>query len=242
MVKLGFQRSKYDSCLYTYTGEKVRIYVVLYVDDIILASDSLEQLSHIKKNLAAEFDMVDLQELNHFLGLRIAHNRKQGTLCINQTKYVLDLLKRFGMESCKPVSTPLEPNAKLVQLQDDQEPYRCPYRELTGCLAYLMLSLRPDICAAVNVLSRFQNTPSEEHWKALKRVVRYLQGTKDISLVYHRSKDVPLIGFADADWGSDINDRRSTSGFCFKMFGNAATNGVAILNRGGIRVTEPSNV
>ncbi|XP_062703498.1 uncharacterized protein LOC134285956 [Aedes albopictus] len=86
-----------------------------------------------------------------------------------------------------------------------------------------MLSSRPDICAAVNLLSRFQNAPTEEHWKALKRVVRYLQGTKDFSLVYSRTKNDPLIGYADADWGSDVNDRRSTSGFCFKIFDNTVT-------------------
>lgn len=162
-----------------------------------------------------------MKELNHFLGLKIERNMEEGTLIINQSQYIRALLKRFSMQDCKPVSTPLEVNLKLTT--NESEPVtKHPYRELVGCLTYLMLSSRPDISSAVNFLSRFQSGATDTHWTHLKRVLRYLQGTKDDSLVYRRNRNSePLVGFADADWGSDVNDRKSTSGSLFQVFGNS---------------------
>lgn len=224
ILKLGFKRSPYDCCLYTMVTKDVKLYLVLYVDDIVLASNSLEELKNVKVQLAKEFEMEDLEELRNFLGLKIERDVEKGTLTINQSQYVSGLLKRFGMDQCKPLGTPLEANVKLARKKDEEAVTEHPYRELIGCLTYLMLSSRPDISIAVNFLSRFQSAATDTHWIHLKRVLRYLQGTKEFSLEYKRSETAdPLVGFADADWGSDIDDRRSTSGFVFKVFGNTVS-------------------
>ncbi|XP_053685754.1 uncharacterized protein LOC128735287 [Sabethes cyaneus] len=128
------------------------------------------------------------------------------------------------MENCKSAATPMEVNLKLKKLEENESPTCHPYRELVGCLTYLMLSTRPDISSAVNILSRFQGGASDLHWTHLKRVLRYLQGTRNYSLTYQQTDAVsPLAGFADADWGSDMNDRRSTSGCLFQVFGNTVS-------------------
>lgn len=221
MLRLGFKRSQHDSCLYVRNKNGVVSYLILYVDDIILASNSLDELMKIKRSLTQEFEMDDMKELGHFLGLKVERNMEEGTLTINQSQYVDSLLKRFGMQDCRPVSTPLEVNLKLEKNESEPET-KHPYRELIGCLTYLMLSSRPDISSAVNFLSRFQSRATDTHWTHLKRVLRYLQGTKDYNLVYKRGRNAaPLVRYADADWGSDVNDRKSTSGNVFHVFGNS---------------------
>ncbi|XP_037807715.1 secreted RxLR effector protein 161-like [Lucilia sericata] len=94
-----------------------------------------------------------------------------------------------------------------------------PYRELLGSLMYVMLCVRPDICYHVSYLGRFQQNPSEEHWQSLKRVLRYLKGTVKKKLIYTASDDNILVGYADADWASDTTDRKSISGYIFKVYG-----------------------
>lgn len=140
-----------------------------------------------------------------------------GTLKISQPKYVADLLQRFGMADCKPVATPLEANLKLEKSK--HEITQNPYRELIGCLTYLALASRPDISVAVNFFSRFQSAPTDVHWCHLKRILRYLKGTINMGLVYHQHEDEPLVGYADADWGNDQEDRRSISGNVFLVYG-----------------------
>lgn len=138
-----------------------------------------------------------MQELKNFLGMRIQNNMAEGTLLLNQSKYIFALLKRFGMDNCKPTSTPLESNLKMEKRKDREEVTHYPYRELVGCLTYLMLSSRPDISIAVNILSRIQSGATDMHWCHLKRVLRYLQGTKQLCLEYRRDTSAnPLIGAA----------------------------------------------
>lgn len=130
------------------------------------------------------------------------------------------ILERFGMEDCKPVSTPMDPNTKWKSSSSDP-PTNQPYKELIGCLQYLALSSRPDISAAVNILSKFQSTASDAHWSGLKRILRYLKGTSRTRIIYRKHLDsATLEGFADADYGNDPDDRKSISGYAFRLFGN----------------------
>ncbi|XP_065085933.1 uncharacterized protein LOC135707939 [Ochlerotatus camptorhynchus] len=115
----------------------------------------------------------------------------------------------------------MEPGLKLEKKKDTKEMTSKPYRELIGCLMYLMVTSRPDICAAVNYFAAFQCCATEEHWVHLKRVLRYLQGTTDYKLVYRRQVSPTILeAYADADWGNDPNDRRSVSGFVIKLCGS----------------------
>lgn len=126
-------------------------YLVLYVEDIVLASSTLEEIRRIERKIKSEFEMDHMQELKNFLGMRIQYNMEKGTLRLNQ-----------GMDNCKPVMTSLlDANPKLTT-KDDEEATQHPYRELIGCLTNLMFSTRPYISIAVNFLSRFQSGVTDE--------------------------------------------------------------------------------
>lgn len=131
----------------------------------------------------------------------------------------------FGMETCKPKDTPLEPgSAPLFKANSDEPPAsaaeqekmdKIPYRKAIGILMYLATTTRPDIAAAVSQLSRFVDNPRIRHWKALKHLLRYLKSTKDFGLVLGGRGPTVLEGFSDSDWASNQEDRRSMGGFCF---------------------------
>lgn len=126
------------------------------------------------------------------------------------------------MQDCKSSSTPLEPNLKLENVDSNQ--LEKPYRELVGCLMYVMLTSRPDLSMAVGYFSRFQGCASVEHWNYLKRVLRYIKGTLDLKLIYRRlPMSSMLVGYADADWANDVNDRKSITGYVIQVFGSAVS-------------------
>ena len=136
---------------------------------------------------------------------------------MSQATNVGKLLVRFQMSECNPVKTPME---RGMMLSGDERTNE-PYRELLGTIMYIMLCTRPDVCFPVGFLGRFQQNPSRAHWQSLKRLVRYLKGTKTKCLEYKKyAVAEPLVGYADADWASDTVDRKSVSGYAFKVFGN----------------------
>lgn len=126
------------------------------------------------------------------------------------------------MQTCNPVTTPIEIGTKLSKPDEcDGGNIQTQYRQLIGSLMYLMLGSRPDLCYSVSYFSRFQDCAGLVHWNCLKRVLRYLRGTAFYELVYTRNSNaVPLRGFVDSDWANDVDDRRSTSGFLFEVYGN----------------------
>lgn len=159
--------------------------------------------------------MKDLGNLNTFLGIKIS--RENGKMFFSQQVYLEKLLNRFSMNECKSSTTPME--TKFIS-ESSNDLFDKPYRELIGCLMYLTQTTRPDLSFSVNFFSRFQSNPKEEHWSGLKRILRYIQGTKDFGLLFVKGNvEEPLIAFADADWGNS-EDRKSTSGYLFNLFGN----------------------
>ena len=138
---------------------------------------------------------------------------------ISQQRYLESVLQRYGMENCRPISTPLEPGKHFFKLSDDDEAFdKGIYQQAIGCLTYLSTVTRPDIAAAVGILSRFMASPTKDHWIAIKRILRYLKGTLNYGLKFSEDKDdIQVIGFADADWAGDINSRCSTSGYVFQI-------------------------
>ena len=128
------------------------------------------------------------------------------------------------MERCKPVSTPLEPGMKYYKVSDDDILFDVnTYQKAIGSLTYAALCTRPDISAAVGVLSQFMSNPSETHWSGVKRILRYLRGTATYGLVYDGNNGSELLGFSDADWAGDVNTRRSTSGYAFQLGSSTIT-------------------
>ncbi|XP_055522420.1 zinc finger protein 208-like [Wyeomyia smithii] len=149
------------------------------------------------------------------------------SISLDQEAYTESILKRFNMERCKPVKVPMNSSEKLTKdasPKDDNESTAMedvPYQEAVGCLMYLAQSTRPDILFAVKTLSRFNNNPGVKHWNAVKHVLRYLRGTSCMKLIYRKDADSSVVGYYDADWGSDPDERKSTSGNIFMAQGGA---------------------
>lgn len=216
----GFKNSSADPCLYFLNRGSIRenIYVLLYVDDILIVTADTNTMLNFKTFLNNCFKMTDLNEVKIFLGIYVERN--QGIISLQQTSYLKGILRKFGMEDCKAVDSPLPVKPDYIAL-NSKEQYDAPCKNLIGCLMYAMLSTRPDLCFAISFLSRFQSKNSKELWKCLKRVLRYVKGTLDLKLTYTKGEyENVLSGFVDADWGSNELDRKSTSGYIFKVFEN----------------------
>ena len=225
MLEMGFKKCESDHCVYIKRNDHEMIFVVLYVDDLILASSNDELLESTKHALSERFEMTDMGELEYFLGMEIKNNRDEGKVTVRQTKFLKSILTRFGMQDSKPVKTPQDPGLKLTNsmceggCNHEDTMKNMPYRSAVGSIMYLMVATRPDLAAAVGVLSQFAADPCPTHWQALKRVMRYLQATSTQGLEYSRQDNCCVCGYSDADWAGDIESRRSTSGYAFMMSG-----------------------
>ena len=191
---------------------KTSIFVLIYVDDIIVTSSSNEAISGLLKDLNAEFALKDLGDLHFFLGIEV---KKQGnSLHLSQETYATDLVRRVGLQGCKSSPTPLYSIEKLSLTegkplgQDDST----RYRSLVGALQYLTLT-RPDLSFAVNKVCQFLHAPTTTHWTAAKRIVRYVKDTVNLGLTFNKSSSTLVSAFSDSDWAGCLDDRRSTGGF-----------------------------
>lgn len=218
---LNFKSSLIDPCLYILDKGDItkNIYVILYVDDILISTGDKSAMSSFKIHLMNKFKMKDLQDVKHFLGIRV--QRTENTITLDQSYYLKTVLKKFNMSECRPVSTPLENKLNYHELNSD-ETIDAPCRNLIGCLMYAMLCTRPDLCISINILSRYQSKSNKELWICLKRVLRYIKGSIDLKLIYKRSDTcVNMIeGYVDSDWGNNEVDRKSTTGYLFRAFEN----------------------
>lgn len=213
---IGMKRSMSDPCVYFNVNKNT--YIAVWVDDLILFTPNKVEKDIIKKRLMQYLEMKDLGRASQCVGLNITRHRD--TIMIDQEKYIKDVLNKFGMSDCKPCKTPIEVGQKFTQSADNKE-IDYPYQQAIGCLLYIAQGTRPDISFAVNTLSRFNKEPRIEHWTAVKRVLRYLQGTKDMKLTYTKDSESTMKGFCDADWASDNNDRKSCTGYVFICQGGA---------------------
>ena len=185
--------------------------MLVYVDDIIVASSSQEAVDALLRDLE-DFAIKDLGNLHYFLGIQV--QRKKGELLLTQEQYASDILKRVNMQLCKPVKTPLNTTEKLsvtsgtrLGVEDSTR-----YRSIVGALQYLTLT-RPDLSFSVNKVCQFLHSPTTVHWETVKRILRYVQGTIGLGLKIRKSNSMLVSVFSDADWAGCPNDRRSTSGF-----------------------------
>eukprot|EP00794_Sanderia_malayensis_P011707 gene11707-biopygen9383 len=217
----GYVQNPADPCVYCKSdiknGMKQLVIVAVYVDDMIIASNNGGLLSAEKVELKKRFEMDDLGEINYCLGMSIKRDRRNRVLTINQNMYLKNVLKRFQMQDCKPISTPMDPNAKFMKLtNDDEAADKREYQAMIGSLTYASIATRPDLSDAVGILSQFMSNPGQQHVKGVKRVLRYIQGTLDYGLRFEDG-EFKLQGYSDADWAGDINTRKSTSGYVFRL-------------------------
>ena len=226
LTKFEYNRSEFDPCVYIKTDQNGRLVscVLVYVDDcLILGPDS--EAKKIKAQLMSEYKMTDGGVPSWFLGLAVDYDKEKGELHLSQEAYVERLLESHGMSNAASVKTPAA-TKRLAKAEDqptqEEEEYMnsFPYRQVVGSLLYLTCATRPDIAFAVQQLGRHVNNFRQEHWKAAKRVLRYLKGTSDFGITYTRSKTLmPPEGFADADFAQDEETRRSVGGYVFMMNG-----------------------
>jgi hypothetical protein len=221
MMKLGFMSSKNDPCLFFRGKEGRNVYVLVHVDDAVVIGQQ-EAVQKAKQDIATRFEIKDLGAAKYYLGLEI-RKEDNGSITLSQEKYTKDLLARYDPNGqLKPKSTPFEVGLKLSKESGEQLPDGKVYRELVGALLYLASNTRPDISYAVSVLSRFMSSPTESHWNAAKRVLRYLKGTINQSLTYLGAGGVDKpVTFVDADFAADEDKRRSTSGMVVTLNGRA---------------------
>lgn len=220
ILKIGFKGCLSDHCLYVRDVNGIACCVLLYVDDLLIVSSDMRTINAIKQLFSNEFEITDVGEASAFLGVHIERDGNNHSISMSQMSYLAKVLRKFNMNDCKEVSTPIENGIDLGKCNSNGD-CNAPYRELMGCLTYATITTRPDLCAATNHFSRFQSCYDDEHFKCAKRTLRYIKGTMDLKLVYVRNIDAePLIGYTDADWAGDKNDRKSTSGYVYKVFGN----------------------
>ncbi|KAI3511348.1 hypothetical protein L1887_18499 [Cichorium endivia] len=186
-------------------------FILLYVDDILLITSSDTLRTTIMRQLAQEFAMKDLGRLSHFLGISVTHN--PDGLFLSQQKYASDIIERAGLSSCKPAQTPVDVNGKLSATNGNLMDDPTLYRSLAGALQYLTFT-RPDITYAVQQVCMFMHAPRTPYFNALKRILRYVQGTLSFGLHMTRPTSLSLVGYTDADWAGCPDTRRSTSGYC----------------------------
>ncbi|BBH09856.1 transposable element gene [Prunus dulcis] len=220
LLAQGFVHSHADASLFIHCSTSCTVYVLVYVDDIIVTGSDPQSVHQFLDQLCSTFDSRRMGELNFFLGMEIS--RFPDRLFLSQTRYAVDLLARFNMTDCKPCPTPLPSDTRLSCLDGDPLSDPSTYRSMVGGLQYLTLS-RPDISFAVNQVCQFMHNPRSSHLQVVKRIFRYIKGTVEQGLVFHRSNDFTLRSFSDADWAGSVDDRRSTTGACIFFGPNLLT-------------------
>ncbi|KAE8706056.1 Detected protein of unknown function [Hibiscus syriacus] len=210
----GFNKCPYEHALYIKIKDGDILIVCLYVDDLIFTGSNPSMFNEFKDVMMKEFEMTDTGLMAYYLGIEV--KQQNDGIFISQESYAKEILKKFKMENYKPISTPAEYGIKMTKHEEGESVDPTFFKSLVGSLRYLTCT-RPDILHAVGLVSRYMESPTTTHFKAAKRILRYLKGTIDFGLFYSVSNDYKLVGYSDSDWGGDIDNRRSTTGFVFFM-------------------------
>ncbi|KAL0402193.1 UNVERIFIED_CONTAM: Retrovirus-related Pol polyprotein from transposon RE2, partial [Sesamum latifolium] len=181
---------------------------------LIYTGNNEKMIEEFKEDVMKTFKMSNLGLMHFFLEIEI--NQEKEGICICQKKYIETLLKKFKMEGCKTVTTPLITSEKNKKENGSEKVDGSIYRSLIGCLLYLTAT-RSDIMFPTSVLSRFMQSPSQVHYGAAKRILRYLRGMKVFGIWYTSTNDARLGGYPDCDWAGSANDLKSTSGYTFSL-------------------------
>ena len=222
----GFSQLEDEPCVYKLIHEGKVVFLILYVDDILLIGNDVGKLSDVKVWLAKQFDMKDLGEAAYVLGIQIFRDRKNRQLALSQASYIDKILSRYAMQDSKKGMLPFVHGVHLSKEQSPKTPQevedmrRYPYASAVGSLMYAMLCTRPDICYAVGMVSRFQSNPGPDHWTAVKNILKYLRRTRNYMLVFS-GIDLKMTGYTDSDFQADRDSRRSTSGSVFTLNGGS---------------------
>jgi hypothetical protein len=214
ITKLGFKTLEAESCILINNTSKIIICV--YVDDLAIVGPNKEDIDSFIKSIKKYFNIKELGLIKDYLGIEVEMTKDH--LKLNQTKYIEKVLEKFNMTNSNPVSTPLDSKYKL-ELNDKQatkEDIKY-FQSVVGSLLYITLGTRCDLAYCVIKLSRYASNPSQEHLGAIKRVLRYLKGTKELGIIYSKENEAShyIKGYCDADYAGDSSNFKSTSGYVF---------------------------
>nr|GEW04356.1 putative zinc finger, CCHC-type [Tanacetum cinerariifolium] len=224
--KLSLRYLRVDQCIYLKMSGTNFIILVLYVDDILLASNNIDLLHESKRSLSRNFDMKDLGKASYVIGIEIHQDRANRKLGLSQKEYIERVLNRFNMQHCSHTVAPVIKGDVFGSHQcpktevEYEEMKRIPYAFVVGSLTYAQVCTRSDITYICGMLGGFQSNPGLLHWKDAKKVLRYLQGTKEYKLTYTRSDNLEVIGYSDSDFAKCKDTNRSTSEYILTLSEN----------------------
>jgi histone deacetylase 1/2 len=216
---INFETSPREPCVYRKknpNNPNLITIIVLYVDDILLTGSDSEMIQTTLNNLSSRFQLRNLGYPKRFVGIQI-EKCNNGSVFLHQEKYIGDVLTQFSMQNSHPVKTPIVPVHNHKILQSDTEKI-FPYKQALGCLQFLANYTRLDIAYAVAFLARYQSDPQPIHWAMVKRIFRYLQGTRRTGIKIDCNNPEMFDAFSDADHGAE-KLRRSTTAFVIRMYG-----------------------
>ena len=192
----------------------------IWVDDGIVCSTSKEELDGIVRYLNQQFE-ITTGPVDLFVGIKIRRDRAKKIIHLSQEKYLKKILEKFNMSDCHSRLIPDDPSCHLTKITDcpDEEKVY-PYREAIGSLIFAATCTRPEIAYAVNQAAQFSNSPKQQHWMAMKRILTYLRGIIGYGIWYGGvENEKQLVAYTDADFAANIEDRRSTSGVLLMLNG-----------------------
>ena len=227
--EFGFIKNGKVACVYKKVSGSTIAFLILYVDDILLVGNDIEFLGTIKDSLKKSFSMKHLGEAAYILGIKIYRDRSKRLIGLSQSTYINKVLKRFSMENAKKGFLPVSHGQSLSKSQcpkttDEREHMnKVPYASAIGSIMYAMICTRPDVSYALSVTSRYQSDPGVDHWTAVKNILKYLNRTKEMFLVYGGDEELIVKGYTDASFMTDPDDFRSQSGFVFTLNGGAVS-------------------
>jgi len=221
LEKMGFTPCQNEPCLYRKAREGELVLIAVYVDDLFVAATTKDDLESTKIEIGNSFEIVDKGPISYFLGIEVERDGELGAISIGHKMYIKNLLRQYNMDNCRAVSVPIDPGYQLKKGNENSESVdQTKYQSLIGALMYLAVSTRPDIIHAASKLAQFNSNPMAEHMTAAKHVLRYLSKTMDWKLHYQQTGEL-LNGYVDADWGSNLVDRKSYSGYVYVLASGA---------------------
>ncbi|CAM8893336.1 unnamed protein product [Rhodiola kirilowii] len=217
LIDHGYVRGGVDKTLFVKHTRSDFIIAQIYVDDIVFGSNTQKLVDQFVEQMQKEFKTSMVGEMNYFLGLQVI--QKDDGIFISQGKYAKNLIKKFALEKASHKRTPAVTHLKITKDDARTKVAQTLYRSMIGSLLYLTAS-RPDKAYAVGVCARYQVDPKESHLLQVKRIIKYVCGTVDFGIWYTKDTNSDLVGFCDADWAGNAEDRKSTSGGCFFLGNN----------------------
>ncbi len=220
LITNGFKRSENDPCLYSSQENGEWMYISIHVDDLIVAATKDYMFKEFEKRMGHTLNIKNLGDLKYYLGIQFERD-ENGIFLLHQKGYIERKLDKFNLTDSRPSNIPVDPGYQKRQEVQEEAKNKEIYRSAIGALNYLATNTRPDIAVGTSILSRHVNNPKESDWVEVKRIYRYLKHTMDkkLKLGNRNETENQLVGYVDADWGGDPQDRKSNTGYVFKFCG-----------------------